>query len=31
MRSLDPVQAWEFAAARVRETGSNDELLEQSG
>jgi transcription termination factor Rho len=31
MRSLDPVEAWEFAAARVRETASNDELLEQPG
>jgi transcription termination factor Rho len=27
MRSLDPVEAWEFASTRVRETGSNDELL----
>ena len=27
MRSLDPVEAWEFASARVRETASNDELL----
>ena len=31
MRSLEAVEAWEFAAARVRETSSNDELLEQSG
>jgi transcription termination factor Rho len=29
MRSLDPVEAWEFGAARVRETRSNDDLLEQ--
>jgi transcription termination factor Rho len=31
MRSLDSVEAWEFASARVRETASNDELLEQPG
>ncbi|MGH2980014.1 MAG: transcription termination factor Rho, partial [Solirubrobacterales bacterium] len=31
MRSLDPAEGWEFAAARVRETASNDELLEQPG
>jgi transcription termination factor Rho len=31
LRSLDPVEAWEFAAARVRETGSNDELLARPG
>jgi transcription termination factor Rho len=29
MRSLEPAEAWEFAAARVRETRSNDELLSQ--
>jgi hypothetical protein len=29
MRSLEPVEAWEFTAARVRETSSNDELLAQ--
>jgi hypothetical protein len=28
MRSLDPADGWEFAAARVRETRSNDELLD---
>jgi transcription termination factor Rho len=27
MRSLEPMEAWEYAAARVRETRSNDELL----
>ena len=27
MRSLDPVEAWEFASARVRATASSDELL----
>jgi transcription termination factor Rho len=29
LRSLDPVAAWEFAAERVRESSSNDELLER--
>jgi transcription termination factor Rho len=31
MRSLDPIEGWEFAATRVRETGSNDELLARPG
>jgi transcription termination factor Rho len=31
MRSLDPAEGWEFAAARIRETVSNDELLAQPG
>jgi hypothetical protein len=27
MRSLDPVEAWEYASTSVRTTASNDELL----
>jgi transcription termination factor Rho len=30
MRSLDPGEGWEFAAARLRESGSIEEMLEQS-
>jgi transcription termination factor Rho len=31
IRSLDPVGGWEYAAARVRESDSNDALLQQGG